>query len=324
MNMQPNAPPNTTPASYEVPQGIQNVGSSISQTYDNVSQSIKSSIDGFSEQAEAGVGASTGFLDSNTIIAKFAFLILIIIIFIFLLNLGIVAIQYFMTPSDSPYLINGMIDGNRGQTIPQDPKKPDSILIKRSNNESSGIEFTWSTWIRIDEFEEVTEKYQHVFHKGANTFGEDGVASTTNAPGLYIKQRSNGNGANTATLKVVMSTNASGSDNTKEIDDIPLQKWVHVIIRMQNTVMDVYINGTISGRLNLSEVPLQNYYDVQICRNKGFTGKLSNLRYYDYALNIFQITKVVAAGPNTAAVDSTEKLEKNYNYLSSSWYAAKV
>ena len=56
--------------------------------------------------------------------------------------------------------------------------------------------------------------------------------------------------------------------------------------------LDIYINGTVSGRYNLSDVPFQNFYDVHVCQNNGFTGKLSNLRYYDSALNIFQITKM--------------------------------
>ena len=104
MNMQQPAPPNTPVSSYEVPSSVQNVGNSISETYNDVSQSIKSSIDGFSTPAEAGEGASSGFLQSNTLIAKFAFIMLIIIIFVVLLNLGILLIQYFTGSSNSPYI----------------------------------------------------------------------------------------------------------------------------------------------------------------------------------------------------------------------------
>jgi hypothetical protein len=219
--------------------------------------------------------------------------------------------------------------GGGGKTISQDPVDPESVLVKRSNNESSGIEFTWSTWILIDEIPEYNEveHFQHIFHKGINEFkeGGNGIATTTNSPGLYIKPfRSTTTDATIATLRVIMSTNQDGNSNHIDIDDIPLKKWVNVIIRMQNTIVDVYINGTISGRLNLTDVPLQNYYPVQICKEGGFSGYLSNLRYYDYAMNIFQVSKIVAAGPNTDLDKSGTKLEKNYNYLSTSWYTAKV
>jgi hypothetical protein len=323
MNTQPPA----TTSRIEMPQSIQNIGNSITSTMNDLSQTISASINGFSQPAQTGIDNSSGFLSSNTIIAKFAFLILVIIVFLFLLNLGVLIIQYFMSSSSSPYLVNGMIDGTSGTVITQDPKQSGSVLIRRSNNESSGIEFTWSTWIRIDELPEsdVDNKYRHVFHKGTNDFDETtGIAKISNGPGLYIAQIApTGNDtASYATLRVVMSTTTSGSNEFVEVDDIPLKQWVNVIIRLQNTTLDVYINGTVAGRLNLTKVPLQNYYDVNVCKNGGFLGKLSNLRYYDHALNIFQISKIVAAGPNMSTVAKKEMT--NYNYLSTSWYTAKL
>ena len=188
MNTQPNIP--STSTNIEIPQSVQNIGNNISESVNNLSESVKSSLDGFSQSADAGMEASSGFLSSNTIIAKFVFLILIIIVFIILLNLGILAIQYFLNPSgSSPYLIDGTFSGNQQETIKQDPNSVDSILIKRSNNQSSGIEFSWSTWIQIDELT-VGSNHQHIFHKGVNEFDSTGLAKINNAPGLYIKNLS--------------------------------------------------------------------------------------------------------------------------------------
>tara|TARA_B110000285_G_scaffold41791_1_gene46018 strand:- start:462 stop:1433 length:972 start_codon:yes stop_codon:yes gene_type:complete len=323
MNTQPNLPTTATAYNIEMPQSVQNFGNNISESVNNLTDSVKSSLDGFSQSAETGMDASSGFLSSNTIIAKFVFLMLIIIVFIILLNLGILAIQYFTNPAgSSPYLIDGTFSGKQQETIKQDPKEADSILIKRSNNESSGIEFSWSTWIQIDELN-VGEKHQHIFHKGVNEFDSNGIAKINNAPGLYIKNLSTGNSTNTATLKLIMSTTSNNTDFI-EIDDIPLKHWVNIVVRMKNTTLDVYVNGTVAGRLNLQQVPLQNYYDVHIGQNNGFDGKISNLRYYDYALNIFEINKVVAAGPNPNAAKESQKLQDNYFYLSPSWFTAKI
>lgn len=317
------------------PNSMQKISNTISNTYNDVSQSIKSSIDGFSNQSEAGEGASEGFLQSNTIIAKFSFLMLIIIIFIVLLNLGILLIQYFTTTSDSPYLYYGMKSGATEVVRTQDPTNSESILIKRSNNQSSGIEFTWSTWIFINELPgaEAKHKYNHIFNKGPGDISNekgDGIDLQGNGPGLYIKPYNNDVGSSPSTgdiasLRVIMTTNANGNDSYIDIDDIPIKKWVNIIIRMQNTIMDVYVNGTISGRLTLTDVPIQNYYNVNITKNGGFNGNLSNLRYYDYAMNIFEITKIVSNGPNLDTdAENKGKLQKNYNYLSTSWYTAKV
>jgi len=326
MNPQPPMPIATS-TNIEIPQSVQNVGNNITESVNNLTESVKSSLDGFSEQADTGIEASSGFLSSNTLIAKFVFLIFIVIVFLFLMNLGILAIQYFTNPSsNSPFLIDGQQDGTETTTIKQNPKEADSILIRRSNNESSGMEFTWSTWININELNTKNPNlHQHIFHKGVNDFvDETGIAMINNAPGLYIKNQKSGTSTNAATLKIIMSTTDAGENDFIEIDDIPLKNWVNVIIRMQNTTLDVYINGTVAGRLNLREVPLQNYYDVHVGQNGGFTGKISNLRYYDNALNIFEINKIVAAGPNTDAAKDSQKLQDNYNYLSTSWFTAKL
>jgi hypothetical protein len=76
------------------------------------------------------------------------------------------------------------------------------------------------------------------------------------------------------------------------IPDIPINKWVNVIIRCQNTTLDVYINGTIARSINLVGVPKQNYGDVYIAPNGGFSGYISNLWYYNYALGINEISRI--------------------------------
>ena len=50
------------------------------------------------------------FLESNSLVAKLAFLILIIFGFVILLRVGISVIYYFFKPSESPHLIDGMVD----------------------------------------------------------------------------------------------------------------------------------------------------------------------------------------------------------------------
>ena len=65
---------------------------------------------------------------------------------------------------------------------------------------------------------------------------------------------------------------------------------------MQNTILDVYVNGIITERKVLNETPKQNYYNMQVAQNGGFSGKLSNLRYHERALNILKLKKFLNAG----------------------------
>ena len=185
MNFQQNTNQNTSPFNtfnQSIQSGIQAVG----EGYDQAKENLTSKFDEFSTEAAVGVGATTGFLYSNTIIAKFAFIILVLIVFLFLINLGISMISYFKRPSHSPYIINGMIDGTNDMIIPQDPKNTESKPIYKSNNESEGLEFTWSSWIYINDLNKSETKYQHIFSKGDGGFDPDTSIASVNMPLVCI------------------------------------------------------------------------------------------------------------------------------------------
>ena len=93
---------------------------------------------------------------------------------------------------------------------------------------------------------------------------------------------------------------------------------------MKNTILEVYINGVVSARLQFKNVPLQNYYDVHIGKNEGFNGKISNLQYHSEALSIFNINNLVSSGPDLRTFSSKIPSSKNFNYLSNLWYSGKL
>jgi hypothetical protein len=138
------------------------------------------------------------------------------------------------------------------------------------------------------------------------------MVEPNNAPGLYIAPNSN-------TLVVVMNTyNVINEEIT--IPDIPINKWVNVIIRCQNTTLDVYINGTIARSINLVGVPKQNYGDVYVGMNGGFDGYVSNLWYYNHALGALEIQNLVNRGPSTRMIGGNGVVDKMYDYLSLRWF----
>jgi len=253
------------------------------------------------------------FLESNSLVAKFAFLLLVIFAFVILLRIGISLIAYFLKPSTSLHLMDGMVDATQMIVYDQDPSNNGAVTIYRSINANDGIEFTWSTWIFISNFQTNAGIYKHVFSKGNSNLTENGLIQPNNAPGLYIAP-------NTNALVVLMNTfNVINEEII--IPDIPINKWVNVIIRCQNTTLDVYINGTISRSVNLIGVPKQNYGDVYVAMNGGFGGYISNLWYYSYALGTSAIQDIVSNGPNTKMISNGNGLSDNmFNYLSLRWF----
>ena len=310
MNFQPNVP--STGVNYG-----QAVAERLGSTVDSASNALSGTFNEFSSQASAATGATTDFLTANTIIAKFAFILLVLVVFLILFNLGVSIVGYFSEPSPDPYIINGMIDGNMSKVVPQDPKQTNAIPIYRSNDQSKGMEFTWSSWLYLSDLGKEAGKYQHVFSKGdGNLDSNTNLSTVNNGPGVYISPMDN-------KLHIIMNTVSSTDQNTTiDIDNIPIQKWFHVALRLQNTVLDVYVNGVVVNRLLLNNTPKQNYGNVYVCQNGGFSGKLSNLRYYSRALNVFEINNIVSSGPNMKVAADMKPIG-GFDYLSSRWYASR-
>jgi hypothetical protein len=259
-----------------------------------------------------GTFGTRAFLESNSLVAKFAFLLLVIFGFIILLRIGISFLSWMFKPSESPHLIDGMVDAKQMIIFPQDPSSNGAVTIYRSINASQGLEFTWSVWIFISEIQTNSGVYRHIFSKGNSNLTEKGLITPNNAPGLYIAP-------NTNALVVKMNT-FNVINEEVVIPDIPINKWVSVIIRCENTKLDVYINGTITRSVNLVGVPKQNYGDVYVAMNGGFDGYISNLWYYNYALGTAAIQRVVENGPNTKMIGSTGMNDKMRDYLSLRWF----
>ena len=266
----------------------------------------------YGNSAVFGANGSQSFMESNSLVSNFSFLLLIIFVFIILLRIGVSLIMFFMQPTDSPHLIDGMIDAKQMQIFHQDPSNNGAVTIYRSVNANDGIEFTWSVWLFINSIENTYDEFKHVFSKGNNNIGENGIMDPNNAPGLYIAPNSN-------TLIVTMNTFRVINEEIT-IPNIPVNKWVNVIIRCQNTTFDVYVNGTISRSINLIGVPKQNYGDVIVAANGGFDGYISNLWYYNYALGTSAIQKLVEKGPNTKMIGTSGISDTLYDYLSMRWY----
>ena len=72
---------------------IQNSLNSMSQSMNNVRESFNKTISDVSAQDITEAGKD--FINSNSLVAKFVFLIMILILFMVLLNLGIYLILYF-------------------------------------------------------------------------------------------------------------------------------------------------------------------------------------------------------------------------------------
>jgi len=305
---------NNIPDTTAIQEGITSAADSVRDSAQNATADFSS----------AGVvNASQEFLNSNSIIAKFVFIILVVIVFMVLLSLGFSLVTYLTSPSESPYIIHGLLPGSAYTISPQDPNSGQPIVY-RSNNQANGAEFTWSVWLNVAQMpRDATHKC--IFVKGTDSYGSDGISSVNNGPGMYFHKVMADGSSSQLNLKYIMDV-VSPTDTAQinpisvDISNLPIGKWFHVAIRLQNKTMDCYVNGVITKRTSFSDyIPKQNYDPIIYAGNDGFAGSTSNLRYYNYALSVFEINSIVYYGPNLTAANGSAS--SFFDYFGRSWYS---
>ena len=296
-----------------------NIANPLSQMAEAASDLVKPKPQGIFAQFRNNniVSGSKDFLESNSLVAKVVFILLILLLFIFSLRMMIVVLHGLFGPAKNPILLDGIINGKKSIVISQDPKLAGSKPLLRSDNQDGGIEFTYSTWLMIedDNFHSFRPgQKKHIFHKGSegiNSTDDEmkGMAYPNNSPGVYLHETEN-------KLIIVMNT----FEKIKEevvVPDIPIHKWINLIIRLENRNLDIYINGTIVARHELSSVPKQNYGNVYVNQGGGFSGLISALRYYNRSITTTEIQDIIASGPN---MSSNQTLSVFPPYLSMRWF----
>jgi hypothetical protein len=320
------------PTREDLTAGVNNTLANVQGSVGDLKNNVNSTLGEFS--SANAMNASSEFLNSNSIIAKFGFLLLVLIAFLGLMRVGMLIIAFIFTPAKQPYLVKGLLRGSVPVTIKQDPADTKSPVVYRSNNQSGGVEFTWCVWLLIDSVGSTPYKHSHIFNKGNDIYDSTsnsatyGVATVNNSPGLYLNYDSASPYNPTNALIFYMDTISSAGGNAanrKElvVDNIPMKKWFHVAFRLKDYNLDCYVNGMLSSSVSFgTDVPKQNYDDVHIGKNDGFNGSLSNLRYYDYALSAFDLNALVNYGPNMTPSSLDGKPNGVYDYLGLGWYSA--
>lgn len=309
----------------------------------------------FSKPGDAGLsGSSSGsggfglreFMDSNSLVAKFAFILMVFIVFSAAVKLAIIGLSYLMLPTMSPYVLDGTANTeDMAMNVSQDPAQKDSVFIARSMNEDGGLEYTWSAWFFVNQVPLEKGKWSRIFSKGGEGTKSttDGIYYPNNAPGMYIRFSNDINatnpdrtdaGTNVSLMAVVDVTGKNDSTTkTKNLHeqlittDIPMKNWVNAVVRVTNNVIDLYINGRLAQRRKTPGIPLQNYGKVNIGEDKAkdrFSGYISTIQYFNYSIGANKIKSIVDEGPNmkmiTSAGGDTSATKNVGSYLSNHWY----
>lgn len=250
------------------------------------------------------------FVSSNDMVTNVIFILILLVVGVLLFNYILSLILHFKNPNNSPHLIDGMVDTKDAEMkIMQNPHDSSAKTILISENEDKGLEFSWSFWIYVEDLDYRRGELKNVFVKGDNIYqlqkNEDGtpveideINNTINSPGVYLTPHDN-------RLLFVFNTYDRVIEKF-EVDNIPMKKWVNVVMRCENRTIDIFMNTSFVKRYKLSSLPRQNYNNVYIGKNKGFSGYVSNLWYFNYGLGTREISNIYRDGANTTLLNKKQ------------------
>jgi len=206
------------------------------------------------------------------------------------------------TARKNPWIIEGVREANKPLVLSQNIVDENSIPIIRSSNEDEGIEFSYSFWIIIRDWRYKYGEWKHIFHKGNST------SWPNRAPGAWLHKTQNN-------MRIYMNVH-NKVDEYVDIDDIPINKWVHIVISVVGQDLDTYINGNLIKRHRLSGIPKQNFNNLNITNFGGFGGFIGRFRYFSYALSSVEIFD---ESKNVPSLSSIQIRTDKPPYLSYRW-----
>lgn len=232
-------------------------------------------------------------------------------------------------------LVPNTILSGKSLVLRQDPSDPKAKMILPSDNERTGVEFTYSFFLYVDPSTfDTSNQLKQVFYKGYQK------PFPLLGPGVFVRSDEN-------TMRVFMNSYKNWYSYV-DIKNIPVQKWFHCAVVFRKNNVEVFINGNMKGRINMEDTyPYQNYQNLIIFGKTtagtpskkymsltgeeeaylvggAMSGQISRLSYYRYALTFSEIQADVNQGPSSQVDMPADQGAGSFiqNSLTDSWYVA--
>jgi hypothetical protein len=231
-------------------------------------------------------------------------------------------------------VVGKITDANTGGTgAAGSPYKPILVTGDKFPVLLEGGEYSVNMWVYINDWSVRHGSNKHILTLG----GVTGTADASNFATLLVylggnkntlsvrvdtKDRSGGNGGSSGTsanslsgslntpvslTEAEISTKMTGTPSSLDgadvcdLDNIDLQKWVLLSIVLNNKTCDVYMDGKLARSCILPSFFRVNKLtagsNARFCDYGGFGGFISNVNFYNYALNPEQVWRYYMSGP---------------------------
>jgi hypothetical protein len=160
--------------------------------------------------------------------------------------------------------------------------------IPESFNEAQGMTFSYSCWVKINDFSYRYGAPKVIFTKGP-------IDLSVMCPALFLDASTN---------SLIVKIDTFGGTEVIPVGNISAKKWTHVAIAVSQDSVDIYIDGTLYLHHTLTQIPKQNSETVHTTIAGGFDGSIAGLTYYKYLLTPDSIAPLLASAP-TVGPDTT-------------------
>lgn len=208
-------------------------------------------------------------------------IVISIVILVFILML----LKYLVT---DPYTLTSIQSGETMSTISASSLPNNGSDVPSSN-------FAYSIWFYVNDWNyrygEPKVIYGRMGAKSGNTSGSiKGISGLDPCPAVILTPIENNVSISLGCYPGAdQQPTTSGSNtiiHTCNISNVPIQKWVNLIISIYGRTLDVYIDGKLVRTCLLPGIAsVNNSADIYVTPNGGFNGWTSRLQYYPNSLN---------------------------------------
>ena len=199
-----------------------------------------------------------------------------------LISLIIVISIYSWFVGDRETIIDDMIPAGKTQAMPS--------TVYQVNSPEKGLGFTTSIWLHIRDWNYKYGQEKVVFQKGALK--------------MYIDKSSNDLKIDVPVYPYMKTMSGPILDTSKMMTEtlvypnIPLQKWIHVIVILDNRSLDLWMNGKLYVSKYLGNIPkIDNKAPFVLFPGGGFDGWAGRIVHYRYPITKKVIQSIYWAGP---------------------------
>lgn len=215
---------------------------------------------------------------------------IIIVVLIFML------LRYIFS---DPYTLQDIQDGKSTSTISASSLATNGTGVPSTN-------FAYSVWFYVNDWNYRYGEPKVIFGRmgaksGAQGGSISGISGLDPCPAVVLDAVENNVSISLGCYPGINEEPTTPGGNTVvhtcSVSNVPIQKWVNLLLSVYGRTMDIYIDGKLVRTCLLPGIAsVNNNADIYVTPGGGFNGWTANLQYYPNSLNPQEAWNIYSRG----------------------------